>query len=101
MIEQEVIDAIYELNSQYYEHNNKFDIVCPFVAICTGYQTIVKFFDIPIWNSDDDDREFNNTSNEYTPISSYLIKKRGTLHPLFKHLIINHDFLRYLRQRID
>ena len=33
MIEQEVIDAIYELNSQYYEYNNKFDIVCPFIAI--------------------------------------------------------------------
>ena len=78
----EIIDAIYELNSQYYEHNNKFDIVCPFVAICTGYQTIVKFFDIPIWNSDDDDREFNKTSNEYTPISSHLIKKAKELQKL-------------------
>lgn len=78
----EVIDAIYELNSQYYEHNNKFDIVCPFIAIYTGYQTIVKFFDIPIWNSDDDDREFNKTSNEYTPISSHLIKKAKELQKL-------------------
>ena len=77
---QEVIDAIDDLNNQYYEHSSKFEEHCPFVATCTGYQIMVKFFGLYIWDLDNDDREFDFGSNcPSIPIKEHLVRKATKL----------------------
>ena len=40
-----------------------------------GYAHGITFLDIPIWHSDNDEREYNDEIDEYEPLKPYLIKK--------------------------
>ena len=57
---REVIDAVAELNAQYYDSNKRYQKYTPFVATCTGYQIVVEFFGIHIWDDDNNVMEWDD-----------------------------------------
>ncbi len=77
---QEVIDAVIDLNNQYYDRSNEYQVYTPFVVTCTGYQIVVKFFGVHIWDDDNNDMEWNESGNEYkNSIKEWLVIKARQL----------------------
>lgn len=77
---QDVIDAVCELNDQYYDQSKEYQEHTPFVVTCTGYQIVVKFFGIRIWDDDNNDMDWDETGNEYRhTIKEWLIIKSQKL----------------------
>ena len=68
----EAIKAVDELNDLLPINSEQF-----FTINYSSYWTSVSFGDIRLWDSENDDREFNENKNEYEPFMSFLKKQLG------------------------
>jgi len=74
--EKEIIDfveIVNELNQEIYEKHG--DIEDCFYYSSDGYCDVFGFGDKMLWNSENDDREFNEELNDYEPFKPFIIKE--------------------------
>ena len=71
--DQEIIDAVRELNAEIYDRT-KLEYV-GFKANTDGMTFGVEFVGICIWNDDDDERAFDEEKNEYEPLVPFLRRR--------------------------
>jgi hypothetical protein len=73
MNDQEIIDAVRELNAEIY---NRAGIeYVSFSAKTDGITFIVEFAGIRIWNDDDDERTFDEEKLKYEPLVPFLRRR--------------------------
>lgn len=68
-------DLINNLNQQLYESTNDPFPDCVFTYSSDGYATVVKYGDIFIWSSENDDREWIDSKNDYEPLEPFLVNQ--------------------------
>ena len=66
----EYLQIIDELNQELYEKLGETD--WEFSYSTNGYVHIIKFGEIVIWNSEDDEREWIEEKNDYEPMKPFL-----------------------------
>lgn len=72
----EAIEAVGVLNEEVYEQlEDEGEFFQPFRVITDGDGAIAQFFEIPLWNTDDDDRVFNDEKNEHDSLLPHLRMK--------------------------
>jgi len=71
----EVIKAIDELNEEFYEITKKDDDIFLSFKYFVGGVIQIKFRNVVIWYSEDDDRKFDEDKNEYEPFKQFLKRK--------------------------
>jgi hypothetical protein len=71
---QEVNDIINELNQEVYVILG-YDTELDYTLHSNGSIIVIKFMGVQIWNSDSDEREFNEDLNEYEDLKFFIIKK--------------------------
>lgn len=64
---------VQELNESLYLKYN--DDSSPFTYNTNGYSHIIKYCDIILWFSEQDERKFNEEENDYEPLDLYVINK--------------------------
>lgn len=69
----EYIDAINELNYDLYERFGEVDN--QFNYSTDGNVDVIKFGGIILWHSEDDDREFDESTDNYEPIIPFIKRK--------------------------
>jgi hypothetical protein len=71
----QVIDVVRELNEKI-EIESECSSTTFVLELCTnGIESVVRFLDITLWSSGDDCREFDESKNDFEPLSEYLIKE--------------------------
>lgn len=78
----QIEDIVYELNEEIIAFNKDYYELGFFLGLdlrCNGYNTIIYYLDIPIWYSDEDERDWIEENNDYEPLDGYLRKKINTI----------------------
>jgi len=77
MNNDDIIKIVNRLNDELYDQNpiliSNYGIYLEFSSV--GYSSIIKFLDIVIWDEDNDERDFDESKNEYEPLKFFLIRK--------------------------
>lgn len=47
----------------------------PLSVLSNGYQVLIKWFDTVLWDSDNEDRAFDDNKNEYEPLKDFVIMR--------------------------
>lgn len=69
-------DIAEKVNYYIYENHNElveFGVCCEYASL--GYQDMFIFLDIVIWDSDNDERYWDEEIEEYEPLDKYVVKQ--------------------------
>lgn len=69
----EIIDVVNTLEQEVYETTD--NEYLNFKVITNGVYTGVEFIGIALWNSEDDERGFNDKTNKHEPFEEYLRRR--------------------------
>ncbi|KKM27071.1 hypothetical protein LCGC14_1578480 [marine sediment metagenome] len=75
---KEALEAIESINQEIYDFfEEKYGETFPILELQTdGFALVITFMEnYQLWSDDNDDREYNEATDEYEPIESYLRKK--------------------------
>ena len=92
MKEQEVVEIVQGLNLTMSDDNQELNTYYqPFKVECGAYygDPIVTFMDVYIWGGEDDDRKFDEDTNEYEDLRLYIIKEAKKVLTLTPFQLIN------------
>jgi hypothetical protein len=77
----EAFQAVFNINENISESTiDQGESVYPLILSTDGLTLQVEFLGMSIWNSEEDEREFNEEKNEYESLELFMISK--TLHQL-------------------
>lgn len=71
MDNKELIDIVRELNNELFDKGEE---ELSFTFLTDGFSEYIMFNDHMIWNSDDDDRNYDHETNDYEPLLPHLKK---------------------------
>lgn len=78
----EILYIVDKLNNEIYDQcGDEGDLYRPITFECDGYQNEyfnrawIKFFDVSIWDNEDNFRDFDEEKNEYESLENYLRKQ--------------------------
>ena len=77
-VREDPSQIVAELNQRYIE-KYKEENPLPFEYITDGFNSCINFFDTRIWFDDEDEREFDEETNQYEPLERFLIRKATEL----------------------
>jgi len=84
-IEMEALECIEVLNAEIGEMVSHEDIHLFYLEFKTdGYCSLIEFMGYPIWNSEDDEREWINDDTEQEPLEGYIRKRINAVAELVK-----------------
>ena len=69
----EYLETVNELNSELYERVG--EVKEQFYYMTTGFIDVVGFGDVMLWNSEMDDRLFNEETGNYEPFTPFIKRK--------------------------
>ena len=72
---KEILDVVTILEQEAYEASDGKTEYLNFEVITNGNCTLVNFIGINLWNSEDDDRGFDDKTNKYEPFEGYLRRR--------------------------
>ena len=71
--DSEVYQVVDELNNLLWKKYQEEEFQFKFSS--NGYYNAILFNDYMLWYSDEDDREFNEETNDYEPLKEFIIKE--------------------------
>jgi len=82
MYSKELVDVIEDLNLDWHENLTDVEDIIPWDYVSNGFSEAVSFFGVPVWDSEEDDRYYDDEKSEYESWKKYL--KRKAQHILYK-----------------
>jgi len=71
--ENKLFDIVRELNSEMYDAHG--DVTEQWFYTSSGFVDVIGFGDIMLWNSEDGDRKWVESKNDFEPMKPFLIKQ--------------------------
>ena len=74
---KDIEDTIFKINNEFYDQNNKLaeENIINLDVLTNGYSIGIKFLGTYIWCSEDDDRQFDNDTQDYIDLELHLRMK--------------------------
>jgi hypothetical protein len=85
----EPLDVVRNINDDIQacvEDSNDFYIDLSYSS--NSYNKIITYMDQVIWSSENDDREFDESKNEYKPLEPLIRKKINEINKMFSNLVL-------------
>lgn len=94
---QNIEDVVGNLNDYLMEASGKDD--CPLFELSTNsYAVIIKFLGLVIWSSENEEREWIESANDYEPLDKFLMKEADELIDSLQKMKFEH---RYITEAIE
>lgn len=83
----QIEDIVYDINEQMIKQEHyDYGVFFGLELKCNGYNTLVSYLDVPIWFSDEDEREWIEEKNDYEPLDGFLKKKVNEINSLITNI---------------
>lgn len=91
---ENILLLIEEINQEINESEKYPDQYVEFILLeyrINGYGEIITFFDVQLWSSENDEREYNEETDEYEPLENYLKKEINKFIGLISDIKVQED----------
>lgn len=99
---KEVEQLILKLNREFYDQTSgerEYMVYQPFSAVLCGEVQAINMFDVPLWNSDDDER--NVIDHEFEPLEKFTRREAQKFLDKIKNVKLNVSFAQNKHDAMD